>query len=515
MTAAQSASRAKSEFLSRMSHEMRTPMNAIVGMTAIAQNAPDVQKKDACLEKIDGASKHLLSVINDVLDMSKIEANKFEIAPQPFNFERMLINVSDVVNFRLEEKKLHFHVTIDQDIPASLIGDEFRLTQIITNLLSNAIKFTPESGKVTLNAKSLGCSANSCDIQIEVIDTGIGISKEQQSRLFTAFEQADGGTARKYGGTGLGLAISKHLVELMGGRIWIESELGLGSKFAFTIRLQKSEEQIVLPRIDRDSVEVLVVDDSPEILEYFSDVMSRYGFRCSAAQSGPEALVMMREKKGSPYNIFFVDWIMPEMDGIELARKIKSIASDNSVIIMISGAEWSRIAEEGKDAGVDRFISKPLFPSTLVNIIEYCINGEKHAREARSENGANNFSGQSILVAEDMEINREIISAVLEQTDIGIDFAANGLEAVQMFESGRNRYSLILMDVQMPELDGYDATRRIRALPYPEAQTVPIIAMTANVFKEDVEACLSAGMDDHVGKPIDFNFLLDKLQKYM
>ncbi len=515
LTEAQSASRAKSEFLSRMSHEMRTPMNAIVGMTAIAQGTQDAAKKDACLDKIGGASKHLLSVINDVLDMSKIEASKFELAVQAFNFERMLINITDVVNFRLDEKKLRFHVAIDKEIPPSMIGDEFRLTQIITNLLSNAIKFTPESGKVTLNAKCLNHDAFSCDILIEVIDTGIGISQEQQGRLFAAFEQADGGTARRFGGTGLGLAISKHLVELMGGRIWIESELGLGAKFAFTVKLQKTGEPVVLPQIDRDSIEILAVDDTPEILEYFADVMHRFGFRCGVASSGPQALEMIQTKEGSPYNIFFVDWLMPDMDGIELARRIKAITSENSVIIMISGAEWSRIAEDGKKAGVDRFISKPLFPSTLLNIIEDCTRSERRVSKAASPGLPDNFAGRRILVAEDMEINQEIISAVLEDTAIEIDFASNGLEAVRKFTAFHKKYSMILMDVQMPELDGYDATRRIRALPYPEAHTVPIVAMTANVFKEDVEACLSAGMDDHVGKPIDVGVLLEKLRKYM
>ncbi len=515
LTAAQSANRAKSEFLSRMSHEMRTPMNAIVGMTAIAQGTNDAEKKDACLDKINGASKHLLGVINDVLDMSKIEANKFELSPQPFNFERMLINITDVVNFRLEEKKLRFHVTIDKEIPPGMVGDELRLTQIITNLLSNAIKFTPESGKITLNAKCLDHDASSYNILVEIIDTGIGISNEQQGRLFAAFEQADGGTARKYGGTGLGLAISKHLVELMDGRLWVESELDRGSKFAFTVKLQKSDEQIILPHIDRDSVEVLVVDDAPEILEYFADVMSRFGFRCSAAESGAKALEMIHKKEGGKYNIFFIDWIMPEMDGIELTRKIKSITRDNSIVIMISGAEWSRIAEEGKKAGVDRFISKPLFPSTLVRIIEDCIKGEEAVSEAAEPGSPDNFSGRRILVAEDVDINREIIAAVLEHTGVAIEYAANGLEAVQKFESAPEQCSLILMDVQMPEMDGYDATRKIRALSCPKARTVPIIAMTANVFREDVEACLSAGMDDHIGKPIDVNYLLEKIRQYM
>ncbi len=515
LTAAQSANRAKSEFLSRMSHEMRTPMNAIVGMTNIAQGAEDIEKKDACLEKIDGASKHLLSVINDVLDMSKIEANKFELSPQPFNFEKMLINVTNVINFRVDEKKQLFRVDIDKDIPSVLIGDEFRLTQVITNLLANAVKFTPEGGSITLNAKCHDFNESHCNILIEVVDTGIGISQEHKSRLFDAFEQADGGTARKFGGTGLGLAISKHIVELMGGNIWVESELESGAKFAFTVKLQRSEDLAVLPRIDRERVEILAVDDAKDIREYFIDVMNRYGFNCGVAASGGEALEMIRNKQGAPYNIFFIDWIMPEMDGIELTRRIKAIARENSVIIMISGAEWSRIAEEGKQAGVDRFISKPLFPSTLISIIEDCIRLKEGAPADTEPDSIDNYSGRSILVAEDVDVNQEIITAVLDGTFIEIDFAENGLEAVRMFEAAPQKYSLILMDVQMPELDGYDATRMIRALPCPEAHSVPIIAMTANVFKEDVETCLAVGMDDHLGKPIDIEALLEKLRKYI
>ncbi len=376
---AQSASNAKSEFLSRMSHEMRTPMNAIVGMTGIARGTADHKKKDVCLDKIDIASKHLLGVINDVLDMSKIEANKFELDPHVFRFEKMLEGVTDVLSFRIGEKKQQFLVSLDEKIPANVIGDELRITQVITNLLSNAVKFTPEGGTVKLSVACLEDGVHASRVLIEVTDTGIGITPEQRPRLFSAFEQADGSIVRKFGGTGLGLAISKHIVELMGGEIGVESVPGQGSKFYFTLTLPKGNESVVPPRAD--------------------------------------------------------------------------------------------IAE---------------------------VKGKHH-----------------ILIAEDIEINRMVISELLEGTGIGMDMAENGAEAVRMFEAEPSKYSLILMDIQMPEIDGYDATRRIRALPGRKAKEIPIIAMTANVFKEDVEACLAAGLNDHIGKPIEVSLLFEKLNQYL
>ncbi len=508
---AQSASRAKGEFLSRMSHEMRTPMNAIVGMTSIARGTADNERKEACLDKIDIASKHLLSVINDILDMSKIEANRLELSPHLFNFDKMLAGVADMLNFRISEKRQKFIVSIDEKIPENVIGDELRITQIITNLLTNAVKFTPEGGSVTLNVKCLEDGERTSRVLVEVIDTGIGINGEQQLRLFTAFEQADGSIARKFGGTGLGLAISKHIAELMGGEIWVESKPGQGSKFAFALTLLKSDESVSLPRIDGTSVNILAVDDAAEVREYFVAVTSRFGFHCEVASSGSEALDMIREKEGPAYNFYFIDWIMPGMDGIELVRRIKEIESDNSVIIMISGAEWSRIADEGKKAGVDRFISKPLFPSSIIGIIEDCINRKDETPAPSSIS----YENHNILIAEDIEINRTVISALLEETGIGIDFAENGAQAISMFEAEPAKYSLIFMDVQMPEMDGFNATRKIRASSCRKASEIPIIAMTANVFREDVDACLAAGMDDHIGKPIEIDTLFEKLNKYI
>ena len=391
---AEQASMAKGEFLSRMSHEMRTPMNAIIGMTNIARRSDDPEKKEYCLDRIESASNHLLGVINDILDMSKIEANKFELYYDVFDFEKMLLNVVSVINFRVEEKQQNLIIDFDDSIPAAIIGDELRLSQVITNLLTNAVKFTPESGTITLRTRKLPETDGKQAIQVEVEDTGIGISEEQQSKLFVSFVQADGGTARKYGGTGLGLAISKRIVDLMGGKIWIESEIGIGSKFIFTLPYEQGE----------------------------------------------------------------------------LKTQVKP------------GTTKGDALDQGGYADT---------------------------------NGIPDYRARNILIAEDVDINREIMASLLEETGICIDFAENGQVAVSMFEENPGRYVLIFMDIQMPEMDGFEATRRIRALDRADARKIPIVAMTANVFKEDIEHCIAVGMNDHLGKPINISDLYDKLSIYL
>jgi signal transduction histidine kinase/CheY-like chemotaxis protein len=379
------ASQAKSEFLSNMSHEMRTPLNAITGMTAIGKDAKNMERKDYALDKIGEASTHLLGVINDVLDMSKIEANMLELSPVEFNFEKMLQKVVMVSSFRVDEKKQKFSLNIDKDIPKTLIADDQRLAQVIANLLGNAVKFTPEEGSICLDTRFLGEENGICSLQISVKDSGIGISAEQQKKLFRSFHQAESSTSRKFGGTGLGLAISKSIVEMMGGKIWIESEPGKGSTFIFTIR-----------------------------------------------------------------------------------------------------------ARRGINEDID-----------------------KEQKQGADENVSGIFEGHWILLAEDVEINREIVMTLLEPTRLQIDCAENGEQAVRMFSENPDKYDLIFMDIQMPEMDGYEATRRIRAIDTLPAKNIPIIAMTANVFREDIEKCLVAGMNSHVGKPIDFGEVHERLKTYL
>jgi signal transduction histidine kinase/CheY-like chemotaxis protein len=415
---AQAASRAKSDFLSNMSHEMRTPMNAIIGMTQIGKSASSIEKKDYAFEKIEGASNHLLGVINDVLDMSKIEAGKFELFNMDFDFEKMLHKAINVSGFRIEEKKLQFGLYLDSEIPKILFGDEQRITQVVTNLLTNAVKFTPEEGSIWLKAHFEAEENGIFTIRIEVKDTGIGIAAEQHYRLFKSFVQAESSTSRKYGGTGLGLAICKRIVELMEGNIWVESELGKGSAFIFTIKLRRTAEN--------------------------SD------------------------------------------------EKLDIIQADT----------------------MDSYMQK--------------------------------FRGHRFLLAEDIEINREIVISLLEPLEIEIDCAVNGAEVVKMYTTEPDRYDMIFMDVQMPQMDGLEATHKIRefevqrnnkikssdSASFAEDETrslprtsgsmagnlrkqIPIVAMTANVFKEDIDKCLAAGMNAHIGKPLDLNEVMEILKRFL
>jgi PAS domain S-box-containing protein len=515
---AEQSNRVKTNFLSRMSHEMRTPMNAIIGMTTIAQSCHDKRRVTDCLDKIHEASIHLLGLINDILDMSKIESGKLDILYSEFDFEMMLKNVTGMMNFRIDEKKQNFLVRIERDVPPRIIADEQRLSQILRNLLSNASKFTPEEGTISLTVKKIAGKDNLCTLRFHVVDSGIGINPEQMDRLFTLFEQADGTIARKYDGAGLGLSITKSIIELMGGEIWVNSEAGKGSDFTFEITVEqgKTPEPMESTGNTWDQLRILVVDDSRDVLEYFREYAEQMKINCVISSNSLEACKLMEDAE-APFDIVFADWRMPGMNGIELTEKTKARFGNRVVVIMISAAEWEAIEEEAKKAGVDGFVPKPLFSSALTDCINGCIkrgnlikNGEETAAEQNDD-----FSGQTILLAEDVAINREIVLAFLEDTGIAIDCAADGAEAVRLFTENPAKYSAIFMDIHMPEMDGYEATRRIRASSAAEAKTIPIIAMTANVFQEDVEKCIAAGMDDHVGKPVDIERLMFLLRKHL
>jgi signal transduction histidine kinase/CheY-like chemotaxis protein len=520
---AESASRAKSDFLSRMSHEMRTPMNAIIGMTHIARASPDPDRKEYCLDKIAEASNHLLGVINDILDMSKIEANKFDLSFKEFNFEKMIIKVTNVIRFRVEEKRQNFTVHLDPAIPPLLIGDDQRLAQVLANLLSNSVKFTPEGGRIHLEASLTEETAENCGIRVAVSDSGIGISPEQQSRLFTSFEQADGDISRKFGGTGLGLAISRRIIEMMGGTVWIESELGKGSTFIFTIKAERGKEPPpgkFTQKSDMASIRLLMVDDSPETLEYFEEIVKQLGFSCETAADGQIALDLIA--KNGAYDLYFIDWKMPDMDGIELARRIIQNGKGNSAVILVSAVDWSSIESEAKGAGVDKFLPKPLFSSDIMNCINQFCGVESRSATPQTEEEKDNFSGYRIILADDVEINQEIVLSLLEPTGLVIDCAFTGSEALRIYSENPEQYSLIFMDVHMPEMDGFEATRLIRKFEQernegsPEQRPgIPIIAMTANVFREDIEKCLAAGMNNHVGKPLNLDAVLEILRTYL
>ena len=513
---AEQANLAKSVFLSNMSHEIRTPMNAIIGMTAIGLASDSIEKREYCLSKIEEASKHLLGVINDILDMSKIEANKFDLSYTSAHFEKMLQKAANFIAFRIAERNQVFSTHVDRRIPAIIETDEQRLAQVLMNLLSNAVKFTPDGGKITLTTALVSEDGDDCTIRFEVSDTGIGIAPEQQGRLFQSFEQADSSTARKFGGSGLGLAISKRIIEMMGGHICVESEVGKGSTFIFDIKVKrKSAENAHELRCDLtlENLRLLVVDDSPDVLEYFAHVMAKLNIQCDVTDSGIKACELI-EKRGA-YDVYFIDWHMPEMCGIELVQKIKQYGNtDQSVKVMISAQEWHSIEPEARAAGVNSFLQKPVYPSTIIDCLNHYVHvtGGVDKKHVMLENI---FEGKHVLLVEDVKINREIVKAQLAATKIEIDCAENGKEAVSMFAEHPGKYDMIFMDMQMPEMDGLEATRKIRALDIPEAKQIPIIAMTANVFREDIENCLAAGMNDHIGKPLDFMVFIAKIKQQL
>jgi len=512
------ANAAKSDFLANMSHEIRTPMNAILGMTNIGSSSDDLERIRYCFARIKDASIHLLGVINDILDMSKIEANKFELSSSEFHFERMLHRVTNFISLRVDEKRQKIKVGFDRAIPEFLIGDDQRLAQVIINLAGNAVKFTPEEGTISIGTELLEEKDGVCTIKIMVTDTGIGISPEQQARLFHSFQQAESNTTRKFGGTGLGLTISKSIVEMMGGKIWIESELGKGATFAFTIQVQegKKEKRRLADRgVHGNNVRILVVDDDSDTLAFVARIMTECGWFCDTAGSAESALKLV-ESTGT-YDIYIIDWKLTGIDGITLTKilKEKELDPSNISVIMLSAAAWSTVEDEAKKAGVDKFLSKPLFPSIVIDSINDCLGVQQEQEDHESSEPEVVFPGRRILLVEDVDVNREIVLALLESTLLDIDCAEDGAEAVRMFSEAPDKYDMIFMDVQMPKMDGYEATQAIRAMNIPQAAQIPIVAMTANVFREDIEKCLAVGMNSHVGKPLNFNDVLEKIRAYL
>lgn len=520
--AALQSSEAKSDFLANMSHEMRTPLNAIIGMTHIGTTSNNMEKKDYSLKKISEASNHLLGVINDVLDMSKIEMNKLELSFTDFDFEKMLVRVTNLVNFNVEEKNQTFVANIDKTIPPFLFTDEQRLAQVITNLLSNAVKFTPENGTIRLSANKVGedKSKSINYINISVSDTGIGISDEQKERLFSSFEQADNSISRKYGGTGLGLTISKKIVELMGGDINVESELGKGSTFSFLVPVKTGSGVVStkLPKgVSWSNIRVLAIDDSIEIRNYFASTAQAIGFYCDITENAKETVELLENNPDQHYDVIFIDWKLPGVNGVDLAKEIKTKYHKDAVVIMISATEWNNIEPDARRAGINGFIQKPLFTSTLTDSINECINIDDHMQSAGMDDfkDKSGLEGVKILLAEDIEINREIVIGLFDGTSVVIDTAENGRQALNMFKNNPEKYDAIFMDIHMPEMDGYEATRSIRAIGTAEARQIPIIAMTANVFSKDIEKCLRVGMNDHVGKPLDVDEVMQKLKRQL
>lgn len=516
--AAMASTKAKGEFLSRMSHEIRTPMNAIIGMTTIARKTNDTEKIQYCLDKVDTSSRQLLNIINDVLDMSKIDSGKFEILPEPFDFERMMQNVFSVVQVKLEEKQQDFLFDFDTVFTHKMVSDELRLSQVLINLLNNAAKFTPEGGNITLKVRETDKNRDKSTLHVEVVDTGIGISPEQQEKLFQSFEQADGSITRQYGGTGLGLAICKKIINLMGGDIWVESELGKGSRFIFEIPVVWGEPIVATSALKKiaPTSRILVVDDTEDVRIYFKNILSGFSLQCDTAASGEEALEMVRKslRQNAPYSMVFVDWNMPGMNGGATTQELRQLLGQDLLVVMISVSDWSDIEDDAKGYGITNFLTKPVLPSTLYNtIVDLTDNTMVEPRSG--EHAVENWQGKTILLAEDIEVNREIIICLLEETGVSIECAENGKIAVDLFVQSPQKYDLILMDMQMPVLDGIAATEQIRAMDSVEAKTVPIVAMTANAFKEDEQRCFDAGMNGHLAKPLDVDAFMHVLGNFL
>lgn len=516
---AQKANDAKRDFLSRMSHEIRTPMNAIIGMSAIAFNYLDDKKRTAdCLSKITFSSKHLLMLLNDVLDMSKIENGKLNIRQELFDLKNLVTSLADINYGLATAKGLSFEIVISGFKDELLFGDSMRVNQILLNLLSNAIKFTPKGGSVRLEIRMLRSASDKIWLRFIVQDSGIGMKKEFLEHLYEPFEQADNGIARKYGGTGLGMAITKNLVAIMDGTIEVKSQEGVGTTFMVDLPFGVSKVD-KKTAAEMEEMRVLVVDDDNDTCEHAAVLLKGMGVNVDWALNGFEAIEKVRsacEDDGRCYDVCFIDWCMPELDGIETARRMRRYVGPDVLIIIISAYDWSGIEEQAKAAGVNAFIAKPFFTSNLYNTLLTVSRKPELGFSAVGNKETYDFGGKKVLLVEDNELNMEIASELLKFVNLQVEHAENGKVAVDIFRNSKEKeYALIFMDIQMPLMNGYDAARCIRSSEHPAAGTIPIIAMTANAFNDDVQAAFDAGMNGHLAKPIDVEVLYKTIARYI
>lgn len=512
------ATKAKSEFLSNMSHDIRTPMNAIVGMTAIAvANIDDKDKVQNCLKKITSSSKHLLGLINDVLDMSKIESGKMTLNMEMISLKEVMESIVSIVQPQIKAKNQTFSIDIGNMITEDVYCDSVRLNQILLNFLSNAIKFTPDGGsiQIALHEEPSQVGDNYVRVHIKVKDNGIGMSEEFKETLFDAFTREDNKRVHKTEGTGLGMAITKYIIDAMKGTIEVNSKQGEGTEFHVTLDMEKAlvrEEDMILP-----DWHMLIVDDDKQLCESTIDSLNKIGINAESVFDGESAIELVKKRceERNDFQIILLDWKLPGINGIETARRIRMQSGGDVPLLLISAYDWSEIEQEAKEAGISGFISKPLFKSTLYYGLKQYIDTEESAQgdtDEKNEDEKNaELIGKKILLAEDNELNWEIAQTLLEARGMELDWAENGKVCVEKFkQSPVGYYDAIFMDVRMPIMTGYEATVEIRALEREDAD-LPIIAMTADAFAEDIQKCMNSGMDAHVAKPIDVSEIERKL----
>ena len=514
---AKNANAAKSNFLANMSHDIRTPMNAIVGYsTLLIKDADDKNKVIEIGKKITYSSQHLLSLINDVLDMSKIESGRTSLNSDKVDVSEVINNISEIVQVQTKSKKQSFEIKTKGNIPSYIYADKLRLTQILLNLLSNAVKYTEKNGTISLVVEGYGNNGQTCHLRFIVSDNGQGMSREFIEKIFEPFSRETNSMTNKIQGTGLGMSITKSIIDLMGGTIDIQSELGKGSVFTvdliFSVPLDENDDNFFA---DHEITRVLVGDDEIDVTENIQSILSDAGLECDAAIGGLESVdkATRAYEDNNSYDVIILDWKMPDMDGVECVRRIRKEIGKDVPIFVLSSYDVSEIEDEAKKAGVDLFLPKPFFLSNFQRVLDTYYQNKANTEE--EGNNSNDFSGVKILVAEDNEINAEIITELLDSIGIKCVIAEDGLEALRVFtEESPDEFDMIFMDIQMPIMDGYESARRIRASNNTRAKSIPIIAMTANAFEDDVKASMASGMNAHISKPIDFERLKSIIKSF-